>query len=228
MTVALVQQAKASNAFVATLGAGATAGNLLIAAFSRNDNASTPVVTTTGWARVGTTFVQAHPSFGGRAALWYKFATGGETTVTWSPQQGAITFAELSSTDGWDTGAGALAAGLANISGQTGTGISLASGNPGRSGLIIGVVVTRLRNIGDATITPGGGINRIPTANPLAATTGTPANGIHEILWAPTTGGAVTLSATQSGTTQDGFCWGMQIGAFGVRASARSWGYVLG
>lgn len=196
------------------LASGALPGSLLLSAFGRNDFGPDPTVSTAGWALAGgQPQVHAHPGFGGFGSLWFKIATGGETTVTWTPQQGKIILAELT---GIGPG-GLIAAARSAVVGQAGAAFSQASGNPARPALIAAVLVNRLNNTLNGDVAPTAPINRIPVANPLPGAGG---NNLPCILWSESQGGALTMSGTQAGDTQDGFHWGMMISGWALLEAA--------
>jgi hypothetical protein len=214
---ALVQSAVAAGSNFVTLPGAPTAGNLLIVACETpdgGDNGSAVFPSPgAGWVQVGFAlhpYYQAHPSFGGRGRLYYRIAVGGDIAGPYALGGGASSgvMAEFST---------ALttfqAAAAAFLDAQSSAAVSLASGPVGVA-LVIGGVSTRLNT---GTLTPSAGVNVIPAGGVL------PGSSVgHDeagILWKDGTGGAVTLGGTQSGITQDGYCWGMQIAAFGLPAA---------
>ena len=210
MPVLLVQSGQAAMpSFSASLPVVATAGNLLVSVFGRNDNASPPSVSTPGWTRAaGNAYCNAHPSFGGRSALWYKVASGGEQTVTYGPQQGKVIIAEFT---GFGSNLAEIVGARAEANSISGTAISLET-TPGVPAFVIGGVANRLNNAG-STLTADLGTFRVPTGSlPFGG-----GNNIPALLWRESLDGAlVSLDATQGGGTQDGYWWGMQIAAFAL------------
>lgn len=211
MPVTLRQSATADIAFQVSLPGVALAGSLLIACYGRNDISNLSGVVTAGWAQLGPN-IQAHETFGGISGLFWKAAAGGEQTVEFATgaQDGKCIIAEFT---GLAAVPALLAAGSAAAAGQVGQAISLASGAPGAPALVVGAVADRLNNAANASIVPGANVNRIPVGALFPTAIG---NNFPCILWRESTGGSVTLAATQSGDTQDGFRWGMQIGAWSL------------
>ena len=202
--VTLVQWAIADYSADLVFGSPVTPGNLLVGMVENNDRGD-PGVAPAGWTQVGSSNVEAHPAFGGTGYLFYRIAEAGDTGFVNGGY--AVIGAEFA---GVDTSAGIVTAGLSASSDNNSATISLSS-SPGQAALIVGAVMTRLT--GDGKITPDAGVNLVPPL-PTALPTNNVPHDNPGMLWAevPSTGG--TLSGVMSGSTTDGYWWGMQIAAF--------------
>lgn len=214
MAVTKLQSNKNDGGNSVSLPGATTPGSLLLALWSRNDNSADQQVTTPGWDQLGSATMRAHTTFGGTGHIYWKACTAADQqTVTWtlnSGQSGKLYIVELG---GVFAAGGEIAAALAFTQHQNSQAFSLTSGVPGVPALVVAGMVTRLNDaFPNSYIDVGSGVSHVAPPYAHAAS-----NGIGDILWRESpTGAAVSINGTMQGNTQDGYWYGMQIGAFAL------------
>lgn len=173
-----------------------------------------------GWTRVPIDpgplhYAYARSQVGGtgyaHCDLWYRHVQAGDTGV----ETGSDCMKILAEFTGILE---PIAEARAESSGNNNGHISITSGDPGGPALVIAAIITRQDDTG--RVTEAAGTNKMPIG-PTAGPPGSdaPAGVGHDalyVLWATTSGAAVTLEGEQTGPTEDpeGYWWGARLAVF--------------